>query len=105
MWRVESEKRGVGERPVDAGEYAMGVRETGRLGRVVGKCPLDKGGKEGGTTGAFRRGSEGGEYHGKELGASGRREFAVERLLEEMAGELVLPALQGGGVLRWGYGG
>ena len=73
------------------------------MGRVVGKRPLDKGGKGGGT-GAFGRGSEGGEYHGKELGTSGRREFAVERLLGEVAGERVLPALQGGGVLRWGYG-
>ena len=45
-----------------------------------------------------------GGYYGKELGASGRREFAVERLLGEEAGERVLPALQGGGVLRWGYG-
>ena len=43
-------------------------------------------------------------YHGKELGASGRREFAVEWLLGEEAGERVLPVLQGGGVLRWGYG-
>jgi len=81
----------------------MGVRRTGRMGRVVGKRPLDKGGKGGGT-GAFGRGSEGGEYHGKELGASGRREFAVERLLGEVAGQRVLPALQGGGVLRWGDG-
>ena len=39
-------------------------------------------------------------YHGKELGESGRREFAVERLLGEVAGERVLPALQGGVVLR-----
>jgi len=73
------------------------------MGRVVGKRPLDKGGKGGGT-GAFERGSEGGEYHGKKLGASGRREFSVERLLGEVAGEWVLLALQGGGVLRWGYG-
>jgi len=72
------------------------------MGRVVGKRPLDKGGKGGGT-GAFGRGSEGGEYYGKELGASGRREFAVERLLGVVAGERVLPALQGGGVLRWEY--
>jgi len=50
------------------------------MGRVVGKRLLDKGGK-GGCTGAFERGSEGGEYHGKELGTFGRREFAVERLL------------------------
>jgi len=71
--------------------------------RVVGKRPLDKGGKGGGT-GAFGRGSEGREYPGKELGASGRREFVVERLLGEVAGERVLPALQGGGVLRWRYG-
>ena len=35
-----------------------------------------------------------GGYHGKELGASGRREVAVERLLGEEAGERVLPALQ-----------
>jgi len=103
VWRVEGEKRGVGERPVDAGEYATGIRRTGRTGRVVGKRPLDKGGKGGGN-GAFGRGSEGGEYHGKELGASGRREFAVERLLGEVAGAQVLPALQAGGVLRWGYG-
>ena len=88
---------------MDAGEYARGGRRTGRMGRVVGKCPRDKGGKGGGT-GAFGRGSEGGEYHGKELGASGRSEFVVERLLGEVAGELVLLALQGGGVLRWGYG-
>jgi len=73
------------------------------MGRVVGKRPLDKGGKGGGT-GAFGRGLEGVEYPGKELGASGRKEFAVERLLEEVAGERVLLALQGGGVLRWGYG-
>jgi len=73
------------------------------MGRVVEKRPLDKGGKGGGT-GAFERGSEGGEYHGKELGASGRREFAVERLLGEVAGERVLPALQEGGALRLGYG-
>ena len=52
--------------------------------------------------GGFGRGSEGEVYHGKELGASGRREFAVERLLGEMAGERVLPALQGGVVLHWG---
>ena len=64
------------------------------MGRVVGKGPLDNGGKGGGT-GAFGRGSEGGESHGKELGASGRREFGVERLLVEVAGERVLPALQG----------
>ena len=88
---------------MDAGEYATGVRRTGRMWRVVGKRPLNKGGKGGGT-GAFGRGSEGGEYHRKELGASGRRELAVERLLGEVAGERVLPALQGGGVLRWGYG-
>jgi len=69
------------------------------MGRVVGKRPLDKGGKGGGT-GAFGRGSEGGEYHRKELGASGRREFTVERLLGEVAGERVLPAVQGGGALR-----
>ena len=43
-------------------------------------------------------------YHGKEPGPSGRREFAVERLLGEVAGEWVLPALQGGVVLRRGYG-
>ena len=67
--------------------------------RVVGKCPLDKGG-QGRGTGAFGTGSDGGEYHGKELGASGRREFAVERFLGEVAGERVLPVLQGGGVLR-----
>ena len=73
------------------------------MGRVVGKRPLDRGGKGGGT-GAFGRGSDGGGCHGKELGASGRREFAVERLLGEVAGERVLPALQEGGVLRWGYG-
>jgi len=73
------------------------------MGRVVVKCPLDKGGK-GGCTAACRRGSEGGEYHGKKLGASGRREFAVERLQGEVAGERVLPALQGGGVLSWRYG-
>ena len=36
-----------------------GVRWTGRMGRVVGQRPLDKGGKGGGT-GAFRRGSAGG---------------------------------------------
>jgi len=34
------------------------------MGRVVGKRPLDKGGK-GGSTAAFGRGSEGGEYHGR----------------------------------------
>jgi len=68
---------------------------------VVGKRPLDKGGKGGGT-GAFGRGSEAGEYHGKELGASGRREFAVKRVLGEVAGERVLPALQGGGVCAAG---
>ena len=45
-----------------------------------------------------------GGYPEKELGASGRREFAVERLLGEEAGEWVLPALQGEVVLRWGYG-
>jgi len=61
---------------------------------VVGKRPLDKGG-QGGGTGAFGRGSEGGEYHGKELGASGRREFAGARLLGEVAGVRVLLALQG----------
>jgi len=72
------------------------------MGRLVGKRPLDKGGKGEGT-GAFGRGSEGGEYHGKELGAFGTREFAVKRLLGEVAGERVLPALQGGGVLGWGY--
>jgi len=41
-------------------------------------------------------------YHGKELGASGRREFAVERLLGEVAGERVLPALQGEGFYAGG---
>ena len=71
---------------------------------MVGKCPLDKGGKEG-ATGAFRKGSEGGGYDGKELATSGRREFAVKRLLGVVAGERVLPALQGGGVLYWGYAG
>ena len=59
MWSVEGEKRGVGERPADAGEYTRGVGRTGRMGRVVGKLPLDKGGKGGGT-GAFGTGSEGG---------------------------------------------
>ena len=44
-----------------------------------------------------------GGYYGKELDVSGRREFAVERLLREEAGEPVLPVLQGGGVLHWGY--
>ena len=44
-----------------------------------------------------------GGYQGKELGTSGRREFAVESLLGEEAGERVLPALQEG-VLRWVYG-
>ena len=52
----------------------------------------------------FGRGSEEGKYHGKELGASGRREFAVERLVGKGAGERLPPALQGGGFLRWGYG-
>jgi len=73
------------------------------MGRVVGKRPLDKGGIGGGT-GAFGRGSEGGVYHGQELGASGRREFTVERLLGEVAGERMLSVQQGGGVVRWGYG-
>ena len=59
MWSVEGEKRGVGERPADAAEYARGVRRTGRMGRVVGKRLLDKGGK-GGYTGAFGRDTEGG---------------------------------------------
>jgi len=44
-------KRGVGEPPADGGEYATALRRTGMIGRVVGKCPLDKGGK-GGATGA-----------------------------------------------------
>jgi len=100
---VEGEKRGVGERPPDAGQYTTGVRPTRRMGRVVGKRPLNKEGK-GRSTGAFGRGSEGGEYHGKELGASERSEFVVERLPGEVADERVLPELQGGGVLRWGYG-
>ena len=43
-------------------------------------------------------------YHVKELGASGRREFLVERLQGEVAGEQVLLALQGGVGLHWGYG-
>ena len=54
--------------------------------------------------GGFGRGSEGEGYHGKKLGPSGRREFTVERHLREVAGERVLPALQGGVVLCWGYG-
>ena len=54
-------------------------------------------------TGGFVRGSEGAGYPRKEQGASGTREFVVERLLGEVAGERVLPALQGGLVLRWGY--
>ena len=45
-----------------------------------------------------------GVYHVKELGTSGRREFAVERLLREEAGERVVQPPQGGGVLPWGYG-
>ena len=73
------------------------------MGRVVGKRSLDKGGKGRGT-GVFGRGSEREGYHGKELGTSGMSEFPVERLLGEVAGEWVLPALQGGAVLRWGYG-
>ena len=100
---MRAKKRGVGECLADAGKFARGVRRNGRIGRVVGKRRLDKGGKGGGT-GAFVRGSEGGGSHGNELGASGKSEFAVERLLAEVAGEWVLPALQEGGVLPWGYG-
>ena len=85
-WRIRK------ERPAD-----------GKDGEVVGKRPLDKGGKEGGRERSGEVQREGG-YHGKELGASGRREFAVERLLGKEAGERVLPALQWEGVLRWGYG-
>ena len=53
-----AKNRGVGLPPADAREYERGVWRTGRMGRVVGKRPLDKGGKGGGT-GAFGRGSEG----------------------------------------------
>ena len=77
-WKCSGRQRGVGKHPLD-------MREKG-----FGK-------------GGFVRGSEGEGYHGKELGTSGRREFVVERLLGEVAGERVLPALQGGFVLGWGY--
>jgi len=50
-------------------------------------------GGKGETMGAFRRGSEGARYHGKEQGASGSREFVVERGLGERAGERVLQGL------------
>ena len=59
VWRVKGEKRGVGERPEDAGEYTRGVRRVGRMGRVVGKRLLHKG-EKGGAMGVFGRGSEGG---------------------------------------------
>jgi len=103
VWRVEGEKKRSRRTSGGCWRIRNGRLADGKDGEGVGKRPLDKGGKGGGT-GAFGKGSEGGEYHGKELGASGRREFAVERLLGEVAGERVLPALQGRGVLRWGYG-
>ena len=82
MWRVEgNNKRSRGT----SGEY--------------GECLLDKG-EKGEGTGGFRRDSERQGYHEKELDASRRREFGVERLLGERAGEQVLPALHGGVVLR-----
>jgi len=91
-------------------------RTSGGCWRIRNRCPVD--GKDGeghrktsagytrkrGGKGAFGRGSEGGEYYVKEQDASRRREFAVKRLLGEVAGKRVLPALQGGGVLRRGYG-
>ena len=58
VWRVEGEKRGVGERPADAGEYAKGVRQTGRMGRVVGNHQIDKG-EKGGGYGRVRKTSRG----------------------------------------------
>ena len=78
------------------------------MGRVVGD---KEGGRKTSTGQGRKRGVYGrvrerfrgrGGYYGKELGASGRREFAVERLLGEVAGKRVLPALQGGVVFRWG---
>ena len=90
-------------RSSECGECPADGKDGESSGRGVGKRPLDKGEKEEGT-GGFGRDSEGEEYHGKELDASRRREFAVERLLVEGADERVLPALHGGVVLRWGYG-
>ena len=92
MWRVEGEnKRSRGT----CGEYgecpADGQNGEGN-GSGVGKRLLDKRARGEGT-GGFGRGSEGEGYHGKELEASRKRIFAVERLLIEGAGERVLLAL------------
>ena len=103
MWRVGGENKRSRGTSGEYGECPADGKDGEGSGRGVGKRPLDKG-EKGEGTGGFGRGSEGEGYHGKELDASRRREFAVERLLGEGAGERVLPALQGGVVLRWGYG-
>ena len=80
----------------------MGVPWTGRIWRVVGKRPLDKGGKGGGT-GAFGRDSEGGvswegtgrvwqeRIRGRKASGGGGRGTGAS-------------GAAGGGVLCWGYG-
>ena len=56
---------------MEAGEYATGVRQTGRMWRVVGKHPRGKEGKGRGT-GAFRRDSEGEGYLSRTVTKQGR---------------------------------
>jgi len=70
VWRVEGEKKRSRRMSSGCWRIRNGHPADGKDREGVGKRPLDKGGKGGGT-GAFGRGSEGGEYHGKELGYLG----------------------------------
>ena len=59
MWRVEGEKKRSRRTSGGCWRIRKGRPADGKDGEVVGKRPLDKGGKGGGT-GAFRRCGEGG---------------------------------------------
>ena len=59
MWRVEGEKKRSWRTSGGCWRISKGRPADRKDGEVVGKRPLDKGGKGGGT-GVFGRGSEGG---------------------------------------------
>ena len=57
VWRVEGEKKSSRRTSGGCWRIRKGRLADGKDGEVVGKRPLDEGGKGGGT-GAFGRGSE-----------------------------------------------
>ena len=57
MWRVEGGKRRSRRTSSGCWRIRKGCPADGKDGEMVGKRPLNKGGK-GGDTGAFARGSE-----------------------------------------------